>query len=258
MESLREPVSFRQVATIVLGGGGMLAAQVWLGRMPGVVGWLVLICVLQLLVQPVTTLLHELGHAVAVVWLGRRPALVTVGRGPWASAKGGRITVRFSLIPSRGVALRGLCVYDPSGLPWRSIGWISLAGPIATAITSAAILAAAPAIWPAGTLARYIVVSTLLMLAESLIVNLTPRPQRPRPQAAIVGRRDGWAARHAFDCHRKGIAAPAKRQSSPPSISTNPGTTPSPVHEIPAVERGALEAALMNEFERRLHTNRPS
>jgi hypothetical protein len=249
MESLREPLAVRQIAAIVVGGAGMLAAQLWLGRMPGVVGWLVLICVLQFLVQPVATLLHELGHAVAVACLGRRPALVTVGRGPWAPAKCSRITVRFSLMPSRGISLRGLCAYDPSGLPWRSIGWISLAGPIATAITFAVILAAAPTIWPAGTLARYIVVSTLVMLTESLIANLMPRQRGAHRHAATVGNRDGWAARYAFDCHKKGMAPPARRQATPPSAAANPGFISSPMPAIPAEERGALEAALMSEFE---------
>lgn len=255
MEGLREPLSVRQVAVIVLGGAGIAAAYLWLGPMPGVVGWLVLICVLQFIVQPVTTLLHELGHAVAVALLGRRPALITVGRGPWASAKCGRIEVRFGLLPSRGVSLRGLCVYDPRGLPWRRIGWISLAGPIATAITFAAAPATAPVIWPAGTLARYIVVSTLVLLVASLIVNLTPRQRRPHPQAATVARGDGWAARRAFNCHRNGIAPPTRRRSSPASVSANPVSNPSPAPEIPPEEHGALEAALMHELERSLDTN---
>lgn len=257
MERLREPVSVRQVVVIALIAAGPVLAQLWIGHLPGG-GWLALVFVLQFLVQPVTTLLHELGHALAVALLGRRPAVVTVGRGPWATAKCGHVTVRFGLMPSRGVRLRGLCVYDPSGLPWRSIAWISLAGPIATAMTLAAVLAVTPRLWPLGVLSRYLTVSTLVMLAGSLVVNLSPRQPRPHAQAASVGRRDGWTARYALDCARKGTAPPNRRRASPKPESSDSGSTIWRAPELPAEERGALETALMNELEQPPRTNKPT
>jgi hypothetical protein len=179
--------------------------------------------IVALLVSPVTTLLHELGHAIAATRLADRPALVIVGRGPWVSTKWGRVTVRFSLVPRRAKTKRGFCVYDRSGVPWRSIGWISLAGPIATGATLMAVLAGAPGLWTAGVLARYITFWTVVMLFGDLIVNLDPRtPQAP---AAPVGVRDGWRARHAFECHRKGLAPTSKRQ---PESAAASGRRPIP------------------------------
>lgn len=253
MGSGNEPVSVRQVVWILVGLAAVVVAGIWLGRLgvstrrsPPTIDWLAAIGVLAFLVQPLATLLHELGHAFAVTRLGRRPALVIVGRGPWISATCGKVTVRFSPVPPRGVRHRGVCVYNPSGLPWRSIGWISLAGPIVTGVTLAAVIAIAPALWGAGALARLIIFLTLLGLVLSLIVNLIPRQLTSQSGAAKIGERDGWRARLAFKCHRQGLAPPHR----PPRPSTASGTSlAQSVPQIPADERGTLEAVLLNEFE---------
>lgn len=254
MGGANEPVSVRQVVWILVGLGACVVAGIWLARegvsprLPSLIDWLISISVVRLLVQPLATLLHELGHAFAVTRLGRRPALMIVGRGPWMSATCGNLRVRFSLVPGRGVRLRGACVYDPSGLSWRSIAWISLAGPIATGVTLAAVLAIAPALWAAGALARLIIFLTVIGLALSLIDNLIPRRLTPRADAAKLGERDGWKARQAFKCHAQGVAPPRTR---PPRPNTASATSPAPPPpEIPAEERGALEAVLVTELER--------
>jgi hypothetical protein len=241
MGGLREPLSVRQVAFMLLLLAGAIAEGYWLGgagfwRVSSLhmLDWVFSVFVFEFLVQPVTTLLHELGHAIAATRLGRRPALVIVGRGPWTSTKWGQVTIRFSLVPGRGIEHRGLCVYDPSGLPWRSIGWISLAGPIATAITLAAILAVAAStgLWAAGLLARYIIFWTVAMLALALIVNLIPRRRKPQAQAATVGARDGWVARQAFECHRKGLPPPSRRQAPSGAASAS---RPVPVRTVRSI-----------------------
>jgi hypothetical protein len=261
----RESVSGRQVAFVLLGVTAAMAAGYWLaaaGFSPGsslhMFDLVLALVIVALLVRPLTVLLHELGHAVAAVRLADRPATAIVGRGPWVSTKWGRVTVRFSLVPRPLRTQRGLCVYDGSGVPWRSIGWISLAGPIATAVTLGAVLAVAPGLWTTGVLARYIIFWTVVMLASDLIFNLDPRQQKPQAQAASSGFRDGWKARHALECHRKGLARPATRPSAASPASANTVGHASPVPEIPAEEHGALEAVLMNEFEQSFYTSKPS
>ena len=161
--------------------------------------------ILEFVVQPVSTLLHELGHAVAVVRLGGRQAQVIVGRGPWAKLRLGRVHVMFSLLPARGVLFRGICRYDPAGLPWRSIGWIALAGPLATLVELALLLAVTPALWNAGPLARGVTVFAAAGLLASLVVNLIPQALGSDGPGALV-QRDGFSARQAFARHRHGRA----------------------------------------------------
>lgn len=222
----REPVSSRQVAFILLALTATIAAGYGLagaGFSPAsslnMFDLVLSLFIVALLVRPVTTLLHELGHAIAAIRLADRPALVIVGREPWVSTKWGRVALRFSLVPRPARTQRGLCAYDGSGLPWRTIGWISLAGPIATGVTLAAVLAGAPGIWTAGVLGRYITFWTVVMLFTDLIVNLDPRQRKPHAQTTTTGVRDGWSARHAFECHRKGLAPPSRRQPQPEAAS---------------------------------------
>jgi len=107
--------------------GMLTAAQHWLGRLHDPAQWLALVLLLEFAVQPLSTLVHELGHAIAVAAVGKCPAHAIVGRGPWLTAQIGRFMVSFSPFPMRGVLVRGICRYDPAGISWRSRGWIALA-----------------------------------------------------------------------------------------------------------------------------------
>jgi hypothetical protein len=257
----REPVSGQQVAFILLAltaaigaGCGLAAAGFSPGSSLNMPDLVLALFIVGLLVLPVTTLLHELGHAIAATRLADRPALAIVGRGPWVSTKWGRVTVRFSLVPRPARTQRGLCVYDGSDVPWRTRGWISLAGPIATGMTLAAVLAAAPGLWTAGVLARYIAFWTMVMLFTDLIFNLDPRQRRQHAENATARAHDGWSARHAFDCHRKGLDPSSKRPER--QATTISRTSPAQsLPEIPAEERGALQAVLLAEFERSERTH---
>jgi hypothetical protein len=219
MTRLREPISAGEALTILLGVALFVMAQHWLGRL-SVPQWLLLIVVLEFVVQPVSTLLHELGHAAAVVRLGGRAAHVIVGRGPWTNVTAGRVRVSFSPLPARGVRFGGMCRYDPSGLPWRSLGWIAIAGPAATLFELALLLALAPTVWGVGSLWRVLVGLSAAWLVASLIVNLSPRPLKLGHDRAAVAQHDGSQARRAFARHREG-APPPRLPTPPPANATN-------------------------------------
>jgi hypothetical protein len=210
MRSLREPVSSKQAVVLLMGVAGIFGVQAW----AGVVGfwqWLFLILVLEFLVQPLSTLVHELGHAVAVICLAKRTARVVVGREPWAQLTVDRLDVRFSLVPARGVSFRGICVYDSTGISWRSLGLIALAGPLATLVELAVLGAVAPALWHAGAVARGLILLTAGGLIATLVANLSPDPLEANPARAVVTQSDGWNARRAFALHRQGAPPPARR-----------------------------------------------
>jgi hypothetical protein len=211
MRSLREPISFAQGVYLLLAFAGIGLVLDLAGGPPiGLRQWVVLILLLGFVVQPLSTLIHELGHAAAVIGLARRRALVVVGRSPWAELKAGRLHVRFGPRPARGVLFRGLCVHDSEGLPWRTLGLIALAGPLATFLELALLLAAAPALWHAGALLRPLIVLTAGCLTGSLLSNLSGEPLRGSGGRIVVGQRDGWQARRAFALHRQGAPPPRR------------------------------------------------
>ena len=138
----------------------------------GLAGGLLGVLIAGLVVGPLLVLGHELGHALAVSRLARRGCMVIVGRGPFVRFRAGRVVILFSLLPTSGVPFAGICRYDPSGLPWRTIGWIALAGPLATAAELVGLAVAAPLVWTIGPLARFV----LIITAELPDVGADPQP----------------------------------------------------------------------------------
>ena len=126
----------------------------------GLTGGLIGFSVLGLVVGPLSILGHELGHALAVSRLARRGSMVIVGRGPFLRFRTGRTVVLFSLLPTRGAPFSGISRYDSSGLPWRTIGQIALAGPLATAAELVGLAVAAPLLWAIGPLTRFVLLLT--------------------------------------------------------------------------------------------------
>ena len=132
----------------------LIVSQYWLGVVPNWATWLVVVAIVQFVIQPLSTLVHELGHACAVTLIGRRQSSVIVGRGPWLTVKRRRVTVHFSVLATRGVRIAGVCRFDRSGLSWKQLGWIALAGPLATAAQLIVVLAIAPLLWAHGRTIR--------------------------------------------------------------------------------------------------------
>lgn len=166
--------------------------------------WIMLALLGGFVVQPVSTLVHQLGHGLAVWLLARRPAVVTVGRSPWLCFAVGSVDVRVSPVPARGVVTGGECRYDVNGVSWRTRGWISLGGPIATALELAVVGALASVLWGQGMFVRSSLLVVVLGLLVSLILTLVPGPTSV-DGTVILGPRDGWQARRAFVCHRLGM-----------------------------------------------------
>jgi hypothetical protein len=189
---------------MLLLGVGLFAVARWAGGPLSLEHLIVLVLVAEFVINPFSTLLHELGHALAVTRLGRRTARVVVGRGPWLEMAAGRIHLRFSLLPARGVTFGGICVYESAGLPWRTLGLIALAGPLATLFELVGLLALAPALWQLGALARGLLILTAGGLVASLLGNLSRERLVAGGDRAVVAQPDGWKARRAFALHREG------------------------------------------------------
>lgn len=165
----------------------------WTGPITAV-QYLLVLAILEFAVQPISTLLHELGHAVAAKRLGGRDVFVVVGRGPWATLTIGGVRVNFSPLPSRGVLIRGFCSYNQSEVSWRSRAWIALAGPAATFLTLILAFGFGADAWPgSGAMVRYLIVLSVLGLLLSMPVNLLPLRRDGRDVA-----NDGAKARAAF------------------------------------------------------------
>ncbi|MGZ4326951.1 MAG: site-2 protease family protein [Solirubrobacteraceae bacterium] len=209
---------------MVLAVAALIVSQYWLGVVPNFATWLLVIAIVQFVIQPLSTLLHELGHAGAVSLLGRRQSFVMVGRGPWLTVKRGRVMVHFSVFATRGVRIAGVCRFDRSGLSWKQLGWIALAGPLATAAQLILVLAMAPLLWTHGPTIRYLVVLWTIGLASSLVINLVPQRGKQPSDHATVTRRDGTQAREAFARHRAG---------APPLQPIRAEAAPDPEDDLP-------------------------
>lgn len=193
---------------MVLAAAVLIVSQYGFGVAPSFTTWLVVATIVQFVIQPLSTLLHELGHAGAVWLIARRQSFVMVGRGPWLTVKREGVTVHFSVLATRGVRIAGVCRFDRSGLSWKQLGWIALAGPLATAGQLILLLAIAPLLWALGPTIRYLVVLWTIGLASSLVINLMPQRRREPGDHATVTRRDGTQAREAFARHRAGAPPP--------------------------------------------------
>lgn len=170
----------------------------------GLAGGLIGPLIVGVVVLPLSILVHELGHALAVSRLGRRNCMVIVGRGPFLRFTAGQAVVLFSVVPTRGVPFSGICRYDRSGLPWRTIGWIALSGPMATGAELIGLAVAAPLLWTIGPLARFVVVLSIEILLWTLVRNLRERPPAQQADGSGQWLLDGELARLAFACHRAG------------------------------------------------------
>jgi hypothetical protein len=212
-------MTLKEGVVVLMAAVGIYGVQQWSGGSLSLGQWLVLILALEFVIQPLSTLWHELGHAAAIICLAKRTARVVVGREPWAQLIVGRLDLRFSLVPARGVSFRGICIYDPAEIPWRSRGLIALAGPFATLIELGALAAVAPALWHTGVVARGLVLLGGAGLVASLITNLSRDPLDGNGSRAAVTQRDGWNARRAFALHRRGAAPPAAATTTTRSYS---------------------------------------
>lgn len=232
------PVDTGVIVLTALASG---VSQHWTGPISPTQFVLVLV-LLEFVVQPISTLIHELGHAVAAQRLGGRQVFLVVGRGPWATFSLGSIRVNLSPFPSRGVLIRGFCRYEDADVSWQSRARIALAGPAATLVTLIAAIALGSDLWPgSGPTVRYLIVLTVVGLVASLAVNLLPvnRMGQTMPN-------DGTKARTAIRLHRAGAPTtnveikpvqPYSESEAQPQLPHGAASDPQPVRRLSELER---------------------
>jgi len=168
----------------------------------------VVLGVLEFLVQPFSTLIHELGHAVVARRVSSGRVSIIVGRGPYLSFTLRDVRINFSLLPARGVMIRGVCRHDPAGVSWRARAMIALAGPTTTILELLVGLDVATDFWHGGgPIIRNLLALSLVGLGASAVVNLLPRTTGHRSLARVVSN-DGSQAVAALRLHRAGAPLP--------------------------------------------------
>jgi hypothetical protein len=218
MSRLRRPVPAAEAFALVFAAGAGAVTAHWTGRLSEI-QLLLLLPLLEFIVQPVSTLIHELGHAFAACRQGAQRVVVVVGRGPRLQFSLGRIRVHFGLVPSCSGLCRGVCRYDSKDLSWRSHAAIALSGPAATLLEFLTLLAFAPRVWHAATgFERQLIAFALVLLVMSLIVNLSPMRIKRDGRVVLIGN-DFAKARVAIRMHRQG--APLSNPSLSASIQVS-------------------------------------
>lgn len=248
----RQELTKRQallVIAIMVGAFAFGLAHGAAGPLPAPEFILVLV-VLEFAVQPLLTLGHEWGHALVARRVSYGTVIVLVGRGPYMSPLIGGIRINFSLLPGRGVRIRGLCRYDPADVSWRARAAVALAGPLATLLELVATIAVTIALWPgAGSFVRNLLALVIGALALSLVVNLLPDTIVPGLLA-----NDGSTALAALRNHRAGrpLAPLHRTRGAAVQPAPNSSTTTSPAHETSNDRPDAVAVAPMPPLEREL------
>ena len=232
VKGLREPVSKSQAAILIAAALAYGVSRAAAGPLTAAQFILVLLA-LEFIVQPLSTLLHELGHAIVARRVSAGPVSVLVGRGPYMSGTIGRVRVNFSMLPGRGVRVRGLCRYEAADVRWRDRAAVSLAGPAATCLELIVGAAMTAAVWSsAGPIARNLLLLATIGLAVSVVINLVPSTIVPGVLA-----NDGANALLALRNHRAGLAlaTPTRGQAATseplmPPPAASPSGSPAPSH----------------------------
>jgi hypothetical protein len=216
-------MAMRIVAVMVIWTSAGIVMAAWLGPL-STRSWLAVLGVYYLFLHQISTLWHELGHAVAARKFTRRPVQVIVGRAPRRRMRFGRVIVDLGVLPILGLSCNGLTRYNPAGVRWRLIAWIALSGPAATSILLVVVVVLGRLEWHTGIAFRYLMVFWGVQLAVSLMTNVRPRPLNLPPDAVLRGARDGWLAQWALARAKAGAPpwhAPA-REARPRPASVAP------------------------------------
>lgn len=167
----------------------------------GFIDLIVAVFVSSMVVWPMATLAHELGHAALALRFSADPVIVQVGRPPaMVELAGDRLAVRWSLLPSRGVPFAGMCLWDITYATDLERMAVSLAGPLVTAMLVPLFLWAT--IMSAGS-PSWITATWLVSANIALIAFLTCIDPRMTDEERADGVfRDGPTARAAFRAWR--------------------------------------------------------
>ena len=234
---LREPISKSHAAILIAAAVAYAIARAVAGPLTGV-QLIVVLLTLEFIVQPLSTLLHECGHAIVARRVSAGPVSVLVGRGPHVSGTIGGVRVNFSMLPARGVRIAGLCRYEATQIGWRDRAAVSLAGPAATSLELIVVAGMTAGVWSsAGPVVRNLLLLATIGLALSVVINLVPNAIIPG-----VLSNDGANALRALRNARAGLAlAPIPTLSQ--AVSPQPLTQTRPVATMSERERDLARAA---------------
>jgi hypothetical protein len=185
----------------------------------GQLGLFLVFVLVVFVLRPLTTLVHELGHGVAVAQLAQRRARIEVFGFPTLSGRLGLLDLRVGLVPAPG-RVAGVCVYATGDLRWRTRGWIALCGPLASLGQLVLLLATSPLWLSAAAPIRASLVISGWFLVAFVLSNLLPTHVQTRQQPRLA--RDGWTARECFANDRAGVPPVRTRASQRPGVNPVP------------------------------------
>jgi hypothetical protein len=118
---------------------------------------------------PLLVLAHELGHAAGILYFTRSPVAIELGDRPFRLRfESGRC--EFDVSPLTAFTFRGRCAWDPLRLKRRrDESWIALAGPGASLLTAAALLAGGMALGAIPPLEAVLVVGGVMAAGHALV-----------------------------------------------------------------------------------------
>jgi hypothetical protein len=149
------------------------------------------------LTTPVAILVHELGHAWVGTRLSKRPVQIVIGR-PTAQIRFrlGRTTVRFGLLPTRGVGWSGVAIGAMTpDRPGVNLA-VTLAGPAAIGAWAVGFIIAGLLCRPAALEAVLLLIGTLSLVA--IVPNLVPVERPAWLPERTVALNDGQQALRAW------------------------------------------------------------
>jgi hypothetical protein len=173
----------------------------------GAEDFLVALVLAEFVVSPLSTLAHELGHARAA--LRAAPGKVTIVVGRKSAALGiffDRLGIWWSPIPARGVAFRGICIWNARlATPRRRLS-VALSGPLVTVLlipiyAAGAVATRSSPAWIPATLGL-----SAFACFVGCLVNLDPRITVEEKKRSL--RRDGPQALAAYRAMRRTQVAP--------------------------------------------------
>jgi hypothetical protein len=156
-----------------------------------------------LVLNPISILAHELGHAFFALRYSEDKVIVVVGRQTAAvGISFERLTIWWSPIPTRGVTFAGLCIWNGRRAPAQGHFRVSLAGPVVTALLIPVYiyLAALTLDWSSKLVPATLAFEALNCLAICLFI-LDPRETKEEKEGRRR-RRDGPKAFAAYRAMR--------------------------------------------------------
>jgi hypothetical protein len=167
----------------------------------GLGNFLLALLLAEFVLTPISTLIHELGHATIALKATPKGTRVTVVVGKKTAALGivfERLTIWWSPIPASGVSFRGICIWQGHLASHRDRLKMALAGPLMTALlipvyVAAAVVTRTSVTWIPATFGL-----AAFGCFASLLMNADPRTTKAELSSRVSIKRDGPQALAAY------------------------------------------------------------